>query len=104
MPGADFNHAAVIKRIRVNQHGLRMSSREHLFEVWKEQARVQLIARRVLRGEGMIRFREAYDFNLWIVQRMIEKSLHVAVDQANDADPKRYLVCRRRVLSLETCS
>jgi hypothetical protein len=101
VPGADFNHAAVIKRIRVNEHGLRLSAREHFFEVWKEQARVQVIARRVLRGEGMIRFRDAYDFNLWIVQRMIEKSLDVAMDQANNANPKRHLIFRPRGLTLE---
>jgi hypothetical protein len=52
----------------------------------------------------MIRFRDAYDFNLWIVQRMIEKSLHVAVDQANDGDTERCRAFRRRALTLETCS
>jgi hypothetical protein len=33
--GADFNYATMIKGIRVNEDGLRIFSREHVFEVWK---------------------------------------------------------------------
>jgi hypothetical protein len=54
-----------------------------------------------LGGEGLVRFSDANDLNLWIVQRMIEKSLDVAMDQANNANPKRHLIFRPRGLTLE---
>ena len=58
---------------------------------------------RVLGSERLIWFRNAYNLNLRIVQRMFQESLDMPVNQTDDADPERSPTVCRRGLSLERC-
>ena len=43
--GADFDHAAMVERVRIQQHGLRMRFHQHLFEIGKEQRWIEFVSR-----------------------------------------------------------
>jgi hypothetical protein len=97
--GAGFDYAAMVISIRVYEDGLRVGSFEHFVQICKEQIPAEVIARRVLRSEGLVRFGNANDFNLRAVKRMIEKSLDVSVDEANDGDTKWNLILSSGILA-----
>ena len=87
--GTDLHHAPVVERIRVNQNGLRMHFRQHLFEIGKEHVGGKVVSGGILRQELLVWLGDSYDRNLRTVQRSLQESVDVSMNQANDSDAER---------------
>jgi hypothetical protein len=99
VPGTGFHDAAVVIGIGVNQRGLRTSSFEHFVQIRKEERVVEFISCRVVSCERLIWFSNANEFDLRTVERVVEKSLDVSVNQANDGDAQWRTFLARRILA-----
>jgi hypothetical protein len=81
---ADFNHATMIVGVRVHQHSLRMSLREHSVEIGEQLRSVESVAGCGGIEQTLIGLSDADDVDLGTVARLVEKSMDMAVDQAGD--------------------
>ena len=100
VPGAGFDNAAMVVGICVNEYSLRMRAVEHFFQVRKEQIPVDAELFRISSEQRLVRFGDANDFDRGIVKRTLEKSLDMAVNQADDADTQRRPILRVHALAL----
>ena len=95
VPGADFHDATMVIGVRVHQHGLGMRAVKHFFQVWKEQILVDAELFRISSEQRLVGFGDANDLDRRIVEGSLKKSLHMAVNQADDADTQRRPIFRR---------
>ena len=89
MTSADFDNPAMVVGIRVDQNGLRVHLRDHVFQVGKQLRLREPILAGSLGQQLPIGFRDSDDLNLGIVAGLLEKSMHVSVNQTDDANPQR---------------
>jgi hypothetical protein len=83
----------MIISIRLNENRLRMCAFEHFLQIWKKQILREAVLLRISRSERLIWFGDAYDFDFWIVERVVEKSLDMSVNQTDDADTQWWRPC-----------
>jgi len=74
-----------------------------LLEVGEQQALSEAVSRCILGSELPIGFGDSHNLNFWIVERLLQKSLDVSMNEANDADTERGVSFRRRSLALAMC-
>src|SRR5579859_545443 len=92
MARADFDHAAMIVRVCVGEHSLRVLLGEHTFEFGEELSALEAIFLGSLREKLLIGLGDANDLDLGAVAGLFEESMHVAMNQADDADAQRAFV------------
>ncbi len=78
-----------------------MRAVEHFFQVRKEQFPVDAELLRISSEQRLVRFGDANDFDCRIVKGSLEKSLHMTVNQADDADAQRRPILRGHALALQ---
>jgi hypothetical protein len=86
VPGADFDYAAMIIRVGVDEDGLRMRLFEHRVQVCKEEISIETVPGCICCGQSLIGFGEPDDLYQRTVQRLIQKAVDMSMDQANDGD------------------
>ncbi len=84
--GGDLDDSAVVVRIGVCEHRLRVGFGNHFLKVGEQGGLIEAIAGCRLGKQLAVGFCYADDLDLRAVPRLIEESVHVSVNQANDAD------------------
>ena len=87
--GADFDGAAMVISVGVDEDSLRMRSVEHFVEVGVIETGVEMKIRSVTVEEFAVRFGDANDFNVVAIFDALEESVGVSVGHAGDGDAQR---------------
>ncbi|MFY9790164.1 MAG: hypothetical protein WAJ99_03225, partial [Candidatus Sulfotelmatobacter sp.] len=80
---------------------LRVRAVEHFFQVWKEQFPIEAELLRISSEQRLVRFSDANDLDCRIVEGSLKKSLHMTVNEADDADAQRRPILRGHALALQ---
>ena len=86
MAGSRCHNTAMIARVGVHQHGLRLNCRQHLFNIAIKQLRIELELLCVAVCELLIRFDDTDDLDIAALQDGTEKTGNMPVHQSDDGD------------------
>jgi hypothetical protein len=80
-----------------------MSFGDQFFKAGEKHGRIKAIARCGFGAQFRVGFGNADDLDLGAVPRLLEKSVHVTMNQAHNADAKRRMCWRRCLRKQESC-
>src|SRR5215468_9753037 len=89
MARAELDNAAVVESVRIDQHRLGAHLGDHFFQVAEHLRWGEAVSAGGCRAKLRVRFYDGHDFDFGAVLVLSEKSVHVAVYQADDRDTKR---------------
>jgi hypothetical protein len=78
--------AAMIARVGVDEDGLRVHGRQHLFDIGEEQLRIEVEFAGVAVRELRIAFGDADDLNVAALEGGTEKTGNVSMHESDDGD------------------
>src|SRR5438105_5133503 len=86
MARADLDDAEMIVGVCVSEHSLRMRLGKHSFQIGEELRGIEAIFLGGLREKLLVGLGDPNNLNLGAVAELLEESMHMAVNQPNDAD------------------
>jgi hypothetical protein len=87
--GTNFDYAAVVIRVGVNENRLGMNPGHHFFEVGEHLRCLEAVPLRRCCSELSVGFYDANNFDLRAVLVLTEESVDVAMHQSDNGNPER---------------
>jgi hypothetical protein len=96
---ADLHNAAMIVGVCIDQNGLRVHFRDHVFRIGEQLRLSEPILCRSLGQKLPIGFSDADDLNLGTMAGLLEKSMYVPVNKTDNANSQRAWISLGRASS-----